>query len=111
MKRHAFGFGTAVSAFALWHDDPGQRAKYREEVKNLFNYAVMDNALKWPPWDGVWGMGRAKAIESVDWLRGQALARWGEITPEFAKALEALAQAMAVVSATELPEEVEPHLL
>ncbi len=79
MKRHAFGFGTAVSAFALWHDDPGRRARYREEVKKLFNYAVMENALKWPPWDGVWGMGRAKAIESVDWLRDQGLTVRGHV--------------------------------
>jgi len=79
MKRHAFGFGTAVSTFALWNDDLGQRERYREEVKKLFNYAVMENALKWPPWDGVWGMGRAKAIESVDWLRDQGLTVRGHV--------------------------------
>lgn len=53
MKRHAFGFGTAVAGDAL------QRAgtdgdNYRQALTALFNKAVTENALKWPFYES-WG--------------------------------------------------------
>ena len=47
--RHAFGFGSALSA----HRFPGGRGAsdagpYLERATELFNWGVMENAIKWP---------------------------------------------------------------
>ena len=50
--------------------------------------------------------------EALEWLQKEALSRWGpELEPQLDSALKTLAQAMAAISAIELPEEVEPLLL
>ncbi|MDE2837602.1 MAG: hypothetical protein OXL97_08875 [Chloroflexota bacterium] len=49
--------------------------------------------------------------EALAWLHNEALARWGSVTPELERSLAELAEAMAAVSAVELPESVEPELL
>jgi endo-1,4-beta-xylanase len=54
MKRLAFGLGSAVVAQALVRASP-QTAKYQELVPQLFNMAVFENNLKWPPLAGDWG--------------------------------------------------------
>lgn len=47
--------------------------------------------------------------EALEWLLAQALAVWDlQRTPELEKAAKPLADAMAAISATVLPEEVEP---
>jgi endo-1,4-beta-xylanase len=51
MKRHAFGFGTAVDGAAIQQaNTDGQN--YRDAIKRLFNKVVTENALKWPPFEG-----------------------------------------------------------
>lgn len=65
MKRHAFGFGTAVAGRALM-EPSANREKYREELLRNFNKAVIENDLKWPFWE-TWG--KTYAIPSLDWLR------------------------------------------
>ena len=50
MRRHAFGFGAAVTARNLCRQGPdGDR--YRETVERLYNKVVFENDLKWGPWD------------------------------------------------------------
>ena len=50
--------------------------------------------------------------EALAWLTGQAQATWGvQLTPELEEALRPTAEAMAAVSATVLPEEIEPLAL
>ena len=49
--------------------------------------------------------------EALAWLRSEATARWGDVTPEQEQSLAYLAEAMAAVSAVKLPEGVEPELL
>ena len=49
--------------------------------------------------------------EALKWLRGEATARWGKVTPDLERSLGTLAEAMAAVSAAQLPEEAEPLLL
>jgi hypothetical protein len=52
------------------------------------------------------------AEEALAWLRREAMESWGvEHTPELDNALRPLAEAMAAVSATVLPEEIEPLTL
>jgi hypothetical protein len=49
------------------------------------------------------------ADEALEWLRREALARWGpELEPELESALKTLADAMAAVGATPLPDHIEP---
>ncbi len=49
MTRHAFGFGSAVTAQMLTTDtDDGRR--YREIVQRDYNKVVFENDLKWRPW-------------------------------------------------------------
>ncbi len=45
MKRHAFLFGTAITAEQHWTE------RYMDEVKGLFNFVVLENNLKWGNWD------------------------------------------------------------
>ena len=59
---------------------------------------------------------RLKPAVSVDearnWLASQASEDWGvEITPELLKTLTPMAEAMAVISAAEVPTSVEPLLI
>jgi len=68
MKRHAFGFGSAVAAEGLLADTP-DGAKYRETIQRLFNRVVMENDLKWPNWEA----NSARARKGVDWLRERGI--------------------------------------
>jgi GH35 family endo-1,4-beta-xylanase len=71
MKRHAFGFGTAVVAGTL-STAGGDNDRYQKEVERLFNRIVFENDLKWGPWEegasnsGYW---RRQYVDSaVKWL-------------------------------------------
>ncbi|MDH7570860.1 MAG: endo-1,4-beta-xylanase [Armatimonadota bacterium] len=68
MTRHAYAFGSAVAADALLAQNPDSE-KYRDHVKRLFNRVVMENDLKWPPWEG----NRQRAINGVQWLVDQGI--------------------------------------
>jgi endo-1,4-beta-xylanase len=47
-RRHAFGFGSAVTAEHLTADTP-DAVRYRQIVEQYFNTAVFENDMKWPP--------------------------------------------------------------
>lgn len=71
MKRHAFGFGSAVVARLL--TVPGSDGdRYRQEVERLFNIAVYENDLKWGMWEdgesntGYWR--RQYVDDSLKWM-------------------------------------------
>ena len=50
MRRHAFGFGSAVTA--RWLSIEGQDAEqYRKTVEEHYNKVVFENDLKWQPWN------------------------------------------------------------
>jgi endo-1,4-beta-xylanase len=64
MNRHAFGFGTAVAGDILQNaGTDGQN--YRSALKKLFNKAVTENVLKWPPFES-WG--RPQADYMLPWF-------------------------------------------
>jgi uncharacterized protein (TIGR03437 family) len=70
MKRHAFGFGTAVAGDAI--QNPGvDGQKYRGALQTLFNKVVTENALKWPPFES-WG--RAQADFMLPWFAANGIA-------------------------------------
>ncbi|MBI4873116.1 MAG: endo-1,4-beta-xylanase [Acidobacteria bacterium] len=69
MRKHAFGFGTAVGGPTLAgvRVAPEDLRKYKEHILKLFNWAVMENDLKWPQWSVV--ADRPRTLAAVDWLR------------------------------------------
>ncbi len=68
MRRHAFGFGSAVSAGMLRNASPAGAA-YRAKVMELFNRAVPQNDLKCPRWEA----NRRPGLDAVGWLRENGL--------------------------------------
>ncbi len=69
MKRHAFGFGTAVAGDVIQRqNDDGQR--YRDALKTLFNKVVTENALKWPAFESY---GRAQADFMLPWFAANGI--------------------------------------
>jgi len=69
MLRHAFGFGSAVSAARILDQTPDGE-KYRETILKYFNKVVMENDLKWRGWEE----NRQRAIDGVKWLRDHGIA-------------------------------------
>jgi GH35 family endo-1,4-beta-xylanase len=69
MLRHAFGFGSAVSAAGILDQSP-DGAKYRDTILKYFNKVVMENDLKWRDWEE----NRQRAIDGVTWLRAHGIA-------------------------------------
>ena len=69
MRRHAFGFGSAVSAEWILAQTPDGE-KYRETILKYFNKVVMENDLKWNGWEE----NRQRAINGVKWLRDHDIA-------------------------------------
>jgi endo-1,4-beta-xylanase len=50
MKRHKFGFGSAVDA-RTFTSDSADGTKYREVIKNSYSRVVLENDLKWGNWE------------------------------------------------------------
>ena len=65
MKRHAFGFATAVDCATLTGGS-AESQRYREELLRNFNKVVIENDLKWPFFE-TWAAGRFDPAEA--WLR------------------------------------------
>ena len=68
MKRHAFGWGSAVDARQLLDTGP-DADRYRAIILENFNKVVIENHLKWPMWEN----DRAPGIAAVKWLRDHGL--------------------------------------
>ncbi len=77
MLRHAFGFGTAVAADMM----PGGRREnpeYVRHVRELFNRATIENALKWPRWQRDGGPD-SQAVRTLKWLGEKGMRRHGHV--------------------------------
>jgi GH35 family endo-1,4-beta-xylanase len=70
MRRHEFGFGSAVAAEFLVGDDANV-PRYRERVKALFNRVTIESDLKWPHWEDL--ENRKLALAALDWLEANKL--------------------------------------
>jgi GH35 family endo-1,4-beta-xylanase len=69
MKRHSFGFGTAVPA--SWINNTSTNGtRFRQKLLENFNQVVFENDLKYPPWIGLWGTGFnwTQTRQALDWL-------------------------------------------
>ena len=79
MRRHAFGFGTAVAASRMFGTSPDD-AMYREKLEDVtskgrtFSTAVLENALKWPTWeDPHWPGTKEQVVGVVSWLKERGM--------------------------------------
>jgi GH35 family endo-1,4-beta-xylanase len=70
MKRHAFGFGSAVVARRIMGDGP-DHARYREIIEQNFSRVVFENDLKWPGWEN--RPGREITMKALDWLEARSI--------------------------------------
>jgi GH35 family endo-1,4-beta-xylanase len=76
--RQAFAFGTCVPADKLWSP---QAEKYRQILTRLFNYATLENDLKWEALAGDWAPSFTldNARRAIAWLREHGLAVRGHV--------------------------------
>jgi GH35 family endo-1,4-beta-xylanase len=74
MKRHAFGFGTAVPA-SLINNTSSTGTMFRQKLLENFNQVVLENDLKWPQWIGLSGSGYnwPQTRQALDWLSAHDL--------------------------------------
>jgi GH35 family endo-1,4-beta-xylanase len=70
LVRHAFGWGTAVAAERLLGSSEDSE-RYREFIRNNFNMAVLENDLKWGPWEE----NRDRALNALRWLHENGIRR------------------------------------
>lgn len=70
LKRHAFGWGTAVAAERLLGLSADSE-RYRRFIPENFNMAVLENDLKWGPWEE----NRNRALDALRWLRDNGVRR------------------------------------
>ncbi len=71
MKRHAFGFGSAVVAGRM--AGTGEDSdRYRAEIERLFSRVVFENDLKWGFWEqgatNSGGWSRKETLDAAKWL-------------------------------------------
>ena len=74
MQRHAFGFGTAVTA--SWINRTSTDGDtFRAKLLENFNTVVFTNDLKWPAWEGMWGssFNWPNTERALNWLNAQNL--------------------------------------
>jgi uncharacterized protein (TIGR03437 family) len=111
MKRHAFGFGSAIAGDVIQRTDAtGQN--YRDAIKRLFNKVVTENALKWPPFEST---GRQQADYMLPWFaaNGIQMVRGHNVIWPAATYLPADVQAMlkaSPVDAAALRTRINRHL-
>nr|MCU0791379.1 endo-1,4-beta-xylanase [Opitutaceae bacterium] len=84
MRRHAFGFGTAVQAarFGGPEADSPDNARYRETVERYFNKIVFENDLKWPQWAEETATGRERRqwiARTLDWAEQRRIPARGHV--------------------------------
>ena len=75
MRRHAFGFGSAIDGGRLLGRQGGtaDRQKYQGIITNWFNKAVLENDLKWPSWEAAAPAGRSTATNALRWLTDRGI--------------------------------------
>lgn len=70
MRRHAFGWGSAVKGWLLMQDTP-EAGWYRDQILRLFNKVVFENEMKWTRWETP--NGREATLRGLDWLESHGI--------------------------------------
>ena len=78
LRRHDFGFGTAVDSSVLLRDNPdGER--YRQIIDRYFSRVVYENELKWHTWEQHGPEEHARTLRSFDWFAERGIAMRGHV--------------------------------
>jgi GH35 family endo-1,4-beta-xylanase len=78
LRRHGFGFGTAVDGAFLLGDGPDSR-RYRETIDRCFSRVVYENEFKWHTWERHDEARRNVSLESIDWFTTRGIAMRGHV--------------------------------
>ena len=91
MKRHAFGWGTALNG-PMWASNGEDGRRYREAFLSLFNLMVPENGLKWPQWAKP--ETRGTTLRMIDWAREHGCGVRGHtlVWPSFGRNPESVAR-------------------
>ena len=78
LRRHAFGFGSAIDgSVLLGHGQDSER--YREVIDRHFSRVVYENELKWQAWEPASDARRAISMKSMDWFADRGIAMRGHV--------------------------------
>jgi endo-1,4-beta-xylanase len=99
MRRHAFGFGTAINSEWLVGGDSPDNQRYRETLLGYFNKAVFEDDIKWPKWIETTPEGKRRrelVFKALDWMDEHKITPRGHVMvwpswrymPESLRALE-----------------------
>jgi GH35 family endo-1,4-beta-xylanase len=103
LARHAFDFGSAVSAEMLTGEGD-DFDRYRETLQKHFNAAVIENGLKWTQWAGN-PHEQPRTIKALHWLQDHKIPSRGHVMvwpghrnlPDWIKPLEQTPDALSQV--------------
>ncbi len=70
MKRHAFGWGSAVTVKGILRQD-ADGEKYRSVIEKYYTRVVFENDMKWHSWDNPANHG--DILKATDWLRARGI--------------------------------------
>ncbi|MCX7014553.1 MAG: endo-1,4-beta-xylanase [Candidatus Sumerlaeota bacterium] len=76
MRRHAFHFGTAVSARNIMGESPDEQTM-RKHILELFNEVTLENDLKWPGWETE--ANRPITMQALKWIQDHGLRLHGHV--------------------------------
>ena len=82
MKRHAFGFGTAIRSDWIVGGDTPDHERYRETLKKYFNKAVFEDDIKWHNWIDKSPEGlkrREHVLAALDWMEANDITPRGHV--------------------------------
>jgi endo-1,4-beta-xylanase len=78
LRRHGFGFGSAIDSSMLLRDDPdGER--YRDIIDRYFPRVVYENELKWHTWERHGEAEHERSLRSFDWFTKRGIAMRGHV--------------------------------
>ena len=78
LRRHAFGFGSAIDSSLLLGDGPDSE-KYRDVIDLDFSRVVFENELKWHSRAKATDAQKARSIASFDWFQQRGIAMRGHV--------------------------------
>lgn len=78
LRRHDFGFGSAIDGALLLGDGPDSR-RYRETIDRCFSRVVYENELKWHTWERNDEAKRRLSMDSIDWFAKRGIGMRGHV--------------------------------
>jgi GH35 family endo-1,4-beta-xylanase len=78
LRRHGFGFGSAIDSSVLLREDAdGER--YRETIGKYFSRVVYENEFKWHTWERHGEAEHSRSLKSIDWFAQRGIAMRGHV--------------------------------